>query len=74
MRRREALAGIASNLMIVSPGVAFGYQANSKISLGILGTGGRGRSCKNRALPAVAMKSAMMAKSVSRARAGVMRA
>lgn len=43
MRRREALAGIASNLMIVSPGVAFGYQANSKITLGILGTGGRGR-------------------------------
>jgi myo-inositol 2-dehydrogenase / D-chiro-inositol 1-dehydrogenase len=43
MRRREALAGIATNLMIVSPGVAFGYQANSAVTLGILGTGNRGR-------------------------------
>lgn len=43
MRRREALAGIATNLLIVSPGTAFGYQANSKFTLGVIGTGNRGR-------------------------------
>jgi myo-inositol 2-dehydrogenase/D-chiro-inositol 1-dehydrogenase len=43
MRRREAVAGIAANLMIVSPRVAFGYQANSAVTIGILGTGNRGR-------------------------------
>src|SRR5207244_13046526 len=43
MRRREALAGIATNLMIVNPGVAFGYQANSAVALGVIGTGNRGR-------------------------------
>lgn len=43
MRRREALAGIATNLLIVNPGVAFGYQANSAVALGIIGTGNRGR-------------------------------
>src|SRR4051794_18664041 len=43
MNRREAVAGIAANLMIVSPRVAFGSQANSAVSLGILGTGNRGR-------------------------------
>jgi myo-inositol 2-dehydrogenase / D-chiro-inositol 1-dehydrogenase len=43
MKRREVLAGIATNLMAVSPRVAFGYQANSAVTLGILGTGGRGR-------------------------------
>src|ERR1017187_4090360 len=43
MKRREVLAGIATNLMVVSPRVAFGYQANSAVTLGILGTGGRGR-------------------------------
>jgi myo-inositol 2-dehydrogenase/D-chiro-inositol 1-dehydrogenase len=43
MRRREVLTGIATNLMIVTPGVAFGYQANSAVALGIIGTGGRGR-------------------------------
>jgi myo-inositol 2-dehydrogenase / D-chiro-inositol 1-dehydrogenase len=43
MRRREALTGIATNLMIVSPGVAFGFQANSAVALGIIGTGNRGR-------------------------------
>ncbi len=43
MNRREVVAGIAANLMIVSPRVAFGSQANSAVSLGILGTGNRGR-------------------------------
>lgn len=39
MRRRDALAG----MLIVSPAAAFGYQANSKITVGVLGTGNRGR-------------------------------
>ena len=43
MRRRDVLAGIATNLMIVSPKAAFAYQANSAVALGIIGTGGRGR-------------------------------
>jgi myo-inositol 2-dehydrogenase/D-chiro-inositol 1-dehydrogenase len=43
MRRRDALAGIAANLTILSPKVAFGYQANSAVALGIIGTGNRGR-------------------------------
>lgn len=42
MRRREALAGIATGLL-VTPARAFAYQANSAVSLGIVGTGGRGR-------------------------------
>ncbi|HTQ53980.1 MAG TPA: Gfo/Idh/MocA family oxidoreductase [Bryobacteraceae bacterium] len=41
--RREALAGAAANLMILRPGIAFGSQANSAVSFGIIGTGGRGR-------------------------------
>ena len=28
--------------MIVKPETAFGYQANSKVSFGVIGTGGRG--------------------------------
>jgi predicted dehydrogenase len=36
--RRQALGG----LLVVSPATAFGYQANSKVSFGIIGTGGRG--------------------------------
>ncbi len=43
MRRRELIAGIATNIMIVKPNVAFGSQANSAITLGIIGTGNRGR-------------------------------
>jgi predicted dehydrogenase len=43
MRRRDALAGISANLMIVSPETAFGSQANSAVAVGIIGTGGRGR-------------------------------
>lgn len=40
--RREALAGAAANILAVKPETAFGSQANSAISLGIIGTGGRG--------------------------------
>ena len=40
--RRAATAGTAANLLIVSSQTAFGYQANSAVSFGIIGTGGRG--------------------------------
>jgi len=40
--RRDALAGVAANLLIVAPRTAFGYQANSAVAFGIVGTGGRG--------------------------------
>jgi predicted dehydrogenase len=40
--RRQALAGVASGMMIVKPETAFGYQANSAVSFGVIGTGGRG--------------------------------
>jgi myo-inositol 2-dehydrogenase / D-chiro-inositol 1-dehydrogenase len=40
--RRHALAGAAANLLIVKPRIAFGSQANSAVSFGIIGTGGRG--------------------------------
>src|SRR5579872_4910227 len=40
--RRDALAGVAANLLIVKPRVAFGFQPNSAVSFGIIGTGGRG--------------------------------
>jgi myo-inositol 2-dehydrogenase/D-chiro-inositol 1-dehydrogenase len=43
MRRREALAGIAASATIVRPEVAFGYQGNSAVAVGIIGTGNRGR-------------------------------
>ena len=43
LTRRQALAGAAANLMILKPGIAFGSQANSAVSFGIIGTGGRGR-------------------------------
>lgn len=39
MKRREALASI----LITTPAVAFGSQANSAVSVGIIGTGNRGR-------------------------------
>jgi len=42
LTRREALAGAAANLMILKPGTVFGSQANSSVSFGIIGTGGRG--------------------------------
>jgi myo-inositol 2-dehydrogenase / D-chiro-inositol 1-dehydrogenase len=41
--RRHALTGAAANLLIVRPETAFSYQANSKVTFGIIGTGGRGR-------------------------------
>jgi predicted dehydrogenase len=40
--RRRALAGVATGLMIAKPETVFGYQANSAVTFGILGTGGRG--------------------------------
>jgi predicted dehydrogenase len=40
LSRRDA---IAAGLTIVTPAVAFGYQANSAVSFGIIGTGNRGR-------------------------------
>lgn len=40
--RRGALAGAAANFMILKPETVFGYQANSKATFGIIGTGGRG--------------------------------
>jgi predicted dehydrogenase len=43
MNRRQALTGIAGNLVIVPPDVAFGSQANSAVSVGVIGTGNRGR-------------------------------
>ncbi len=42
MNRRDALAG-AAGVLLVKPATAFGSQANSAVSLGIIGTGGRGR-------------------------------
>jgi myo-inositol 2-dehydrogenase/D-chiro-inositol 1-dehydrogenase len=42
LSRRQALAGVASGIMIVKPETAFGYQANAAVSFGIIGTGGRG--------------------------------
>ena len=41
--RRHALTGAAANLMILKPQTAFGYTANSAVTFGIIGTGGRGR-------------------------------
>jgi predicted dehydrogenase len=41
--RRDALTGAGANLLIVTPRVAFGTQANSSVAFGIIGTGGRGR-------------------------------
>src|SRR5260370_30035541 len=40
LSRREILAG--STFAIMSPQVVRGYQANSKISVGLIGSGGRG--------------------------------
>src|SRR5262249_55590778 len=42
LTRRQALTGVATGMMIVKPDTAFGYQANSTVSFGIIGTGGRG--------------------------------
>jgi predicted dehydrogenase len=40
--RRSAIAGVAANLLILDSKTAFGSQANSAVSFGIIGTGGRG--------------------------------
>jgi predicted dehydrogenase len=37
------VAGLAANLLLVGPKTAFGSRANSAVSVGILGAGGRGR-------------------------------
>src|SRR4051812_26907973 len=42
MTRRHALTGGAANILLVKHGTAFGFQANSAVSFGIIGTGGRG--------------------------------
>lgn len=45
MKRREflqATAGAASGMLLMKPGAAFGYQANSAVRLGLLGCGSRG--------------------------------
>jgi hypothetical protein len=39
MTRRDALAGFVA----ATPAIAFGTQANSALTVGIIGTGGRGR-------------------------------
>lgn len=43
LNRRQALTGAAAGLLVVKPETAFGSQANSAVSFGIIGTGGRGR-------------------------------
>ena len=45
MNRRQFLqttTGAASGLLLVKPAIAFGYQANSAVRLGLLGCGSRG--------------------------------
>jgi myo-inositol 2-dehydrogenase/D-chiro-inositol 1-dehydrogenase len=42
INRRSALAG-AAGVLLVKPETAFGSQANSAVTFGIIGTGGRGR-------------------------------
>src|SRR5260370_41145093 len=46
MNRRQFLqtASTASGLLLVKPSIAFGYQANSAVRLGLLGCGSRGTS------------------------------
>lgn len=41
--RRGALTGAGAGLLIVKPKTAFSAQANSAVSFGVIGTGGRGR-------------------------------
>lgn len=42
INRRTALTGAAAGLLIVKPETAFSFAANSAVSFGIIGTGGRG--------------------------------
>ncbi len=41
--RRVAIGSVAAGLLIVKPETAFGYQANTALAMGIIGTGARGR-------------------------------
>ena len=41
--RRGVVAGAAANILITNSQTAFGSQANSSVSFGIIGTGGRGQ-------------------------------
>lgn len=41
--RRDALTGAATGLLILQPQTVRGYQANSAVTFGIIGTGGRGQ-------------------------------
>ncbi|MBI1790887.1 MAG: Gfo/Idh/MocA family oxidoreductase [Acidobacteria bacterium] len=41
--RRELVAGAAGGLLIARPAIARGSRANSAVSFGIIGTGGRGQ-------------------------------
>jgi len=43
LTRRDAVAGVAANITILKPETVFGSQANSSVSFGIIGTGGRGQ-------------------------------
>lgn len=40
--RRQAIVGVATGFMIAKPKTAFSYQANSAVTFGVIGTGGRG--------------------------------
>ena len=40
--RRQAITGVAGGILIVAPETAFGYPANSAVTFGVIGTGGRG--------------------------------
>ena len=42
LTRRDAVAGAAAGILVVKPKTAFSFQANSAVSFGIIGTGGRG--------------------------------
>jgi myo-inositol 2-dehydrogenase/D-chiro-inositol 1-dehydrogenase len=40
--RRQVITGVTGGILIVAPETAFSYQANSTVSFGVIGTGGRG--------------------------------
>jgi len=42
LNRRQVLAGVASGIILAKPETASGSQANSAVTFGIIGTGGRG--------------------------------
>jgi predicted dehydrogenase len=50
MNRRQFLrtgTGAAAGMLLLKPRIAFGYQANSAVRLGLLGCGGRGTAVAN---------------------------